>query len=175
MPEDGEYEVSNLGRVRSLTFRNRVVAKPYNPPRILTPQIQNNGYVTVSMRRKTVSVHRLVLLAFVGPCPIGCEAAHENGDRTDNRLENLSWKSKHDNAIDRDRHGTTYRGERHHLSKLTEQQVREIRQRYVSRNGRDFGNTQQLAREYGTTESNIYDITHNVTWKHVIAVAEASR
>lgn len=41
--------------------------------------------------RRAVSVHRLVLLAFVGPCPPGCEADHVNRDRSDNRLVNLRW------------------------------------------------------------------------------------
>lgn len=44
--------------------------------------------------------------AFVGPCPEGMEVCHNNGDCTDNRLENLRYDTKSANMLDRVRHGT---------------------------------------------------------------------
>jgi hypothetical protein len=57
-------------------------------------------------RQRTIGVHRAVLLAFIGPPPEGCEARHLNGDAFDNRIENLAWGTKSENARDRLRHGT---------------------------------------------------------------------
>lgn len=51
-------------------------------------------------------IHQLVLAAFVGPRPEGMEVAHENGDPQDNRLTNLSYKTKNGNMLDSVRHGT---------------------------------------------------------------------
>jgi len=50
--------------------------------------------------KKTFRVHRLVLEAFVGPCPHGCEACHRNNDPSDNRIENLRWDTKQSNLAD---------------------------------------------------------------------------
>lgn len=51
-------------------------------------------------------VHRLVLEAFVGPCPPGMETRHLNGNPKDNRLENLAWGSATENAQDTKDHGS---------------------------------------------------------------------
>lgn len=92
------YEVSDHGRVRSLPrngHRGRV--------RVLTPG--SHGYLGLNLsdgsRRATRMVHRLVLEAFVGPCPDGMEACHANSNRTDNRLVNLRWDTPEANVTDR--------------------------------------------------------------------------
>lgn len=102
------YEVSTDGAVRSMKRRN-----------IRTKDQHDNGngyfYVTLFMNNQAshLYVHRLVLLAFVGPCPDGMEARHLNGVRSDNRLANLAWGSKLENAADMQAHGTQPRGDRH--------------------------------------------------------------
>src|ERR1700679_2010359 len=71
-------------------------------------------------------VHRLVLLAFVGPCPEGMLCRHyPNQDPSDNRLENLSWATPLQNQHDRKENGTSIkmtcrRGERVPQSKMTD-------------------------------------------------------
>lgn len=71
---------------------------------------QGKGYQGVNLlkegKQKRHLIHRLVLEAFVGPCPEGMECRHLNGDPTDNRLENLCWGTPRENADDRIRHGT---------------------------------------------------------------------
>ena len=67
-------------------------------------------------------VHRLVLEAFVGPCPIGMQACHNNGIRDDVSLKNLRWDTIKNNAMDRVRHGTSLNcplGENHGRAKLS--------------------------------------------------------
>jgi hypothetical protein len=98
---DGLYEVSDLGRVRSLP-RQRTAGG------ILRPGT-TYGYHRVSLSdgnvRRNLLVHRIVLLAFVGEPPEGFQAAHRNGDRTDNRLANLYWATREENTQDRHEHG----------------------------------------------------------------------
>lgn len=110
VPEyEGCYEVSDLGRVRSL-------GRPVNGrfglwlhPRMLKP-VASNGYLAVTLRKHgrshKIRIHRLVLLAFVGDPPLGFEACHENRDGTDNRLANLRWDTPSGNSFDKVRHGT---------------------------------------------------------------------
>ena len=69
-----------------------------------------SGYLLVALikdgRWQRISVHRLVMSAFCGPCPPGMEVCHNNGVRDDNRLENLRYDTHKGNMLDRYRHGT---------------------------------------------------------------------
>jgi hypothetical protein len=64
---------------------------------------------------------------FAGPQPDGCEAAHLNGDRSDNRLVNLRWCTHLENEAHKAAHGTRATGELNGASQLTGWQVAEIR------------------------------------------------
>ena len=96
----------------------------------LTPRKTNAGYWRVTLYRQKIrhelTVHRLVLEAFVGPCPKGKECGHENGNASDNRLENLSWKTPSENQKDRARHGRKNIGQGRYGRKTTPEQVVEI-------------------------------------------------
>ena len=76
-----------------------------------------DGYPSVRLvidgRRKRVAVHRLVADAYLGAKPVGYEVCHINGDKTDNRAENLRYGTRKENAADREQHGRTSCGERH--------------------------------------------------------------
>jgi len=119
-------------------------------------------YVKLSGNIKQ-SVHRLVLLAFVGPCPEGMEACHENGDRTDNRLSNLRWDTRMANSDDRTRHGTQVRGETCGKSKLTDAIVRAARAERAALKTPFY----ELARKYGVTTGVIHNAVTGKTWGHV--------
>jgi hypothetical protein len=62
--------------------------------------------LTRDNRRRVVTVHKLVLGAFVGPRPVDQECCHGDGDYTNNRLENLRWDTDEANIRDQVRHGT---------------------------------------------------------------------
>jgi len=106
---EGLYEVSDLGRVRSLrriiTKRPPPRAPGYTrktiPERILRPGPTQSGHRTVVIvshtRKGSRLVHHLVLEAFSGLRPRGLEALHLNGDPTDNRLLNLKWGTRGEN------------------------------------------------------------------------------
>lgn len=94
---DARYEVSSEGRVRL-------------GDRIVRLETSDSGYLRARPRGKVLLVHKAVLEAFVGPAPSRRhEAAHKNGCKTDNRLDNLEWKLKEDNEADKRRHGTVPR------------------------------------------------------------------
>jgi hypothetical protein len=103
------YVVSNWGRVRSLdrvTPDGRLIRGYLRKPGRPKP----GSYLHLDLWKEnvayTVYVHRLVLEAFVGPCPPGMEACHNNGIRDDNRLENLRWDTRVNNHADKHKHGT---------------------------------------------------------------------
>jgi hypothetical protein len=105
---EGSYEVSNLGRVRSL---DRITDRGRRwRGRLMNPCPLQNGYLIVTLwrdgKQRTPLVHRLVLLAFVGPATDSYEALHANGDRADNRIANLSWGTHSNNQFDQVAHGT---------------------------------------------------------------------
>jgi NUMOD4 motif-containing protein/HNH endonuclease len=107
----GAYDVSNLGRVRSvdrvitrMTKRGPVPARLRG--RVLRTNRTRGGYLTVTLGGRTVYVHALVLSTFVGPRPAGKQAAHWDGDRSNNRLGNLRWASPSENNLEKARHGT---------------------------------------------------------------------
>lgn len=95
-----DYEVSNLGRVRSWAKRHPL-HKPVTEPRLLRPGIASNGYPTVCFGRgDTRSVHVLVAAAFLGPIPAGQEVRHKDDDRANPRATNLEYGTRQDNVDD---------------------------------------------------------------------------
>lgn len=114
------YEVSDHGRVRSL---DRVGVSRWGTPRQMKgrvlKQIPQGRYLVVALYQAGQQpgnhlVHRLVLSAFVGPCPSGHEALHYDDDGNNNRLENLRWGTRSENAHDCLRNGNHWRGNATH-------------------------------------------------------------
>lgn len=104
---EGLYEVSDCGRVRGLD-RTDAGGRRW-PGRIMQLSKRDSGHLVVHLasggKRKVVRVHRAVLEAFVGPCPVGMEACHSNGIPDDNRVENLRWDTRRSNILDQIAHG----------------------------------------------------------------------
>lgn len=161
----GIYDVSSLGRVRSLRIRNKQTDRRRASPLILKPG-QREGYPTVNLKRggmaSTFFIHRLVLRTFGGPCPRGQESAHLNGRRHDARKTNLRWKTHVANMGDARRHGTLAHGTRLPQARLTPRTVRRIRalrQRGVGR--------EAVARLFGVCRATIHAIDRRRNWAHV--------
>ena len=87
-----KYEIDTLGCVWSwyrLEYLKPRMSMGYNRLRLYK---NGKGYNKL--------VHRLVLEAFEGKCPDGMEACHNNGNKIDNRLENLRWDTRSNNIKD---------------------------------------------------------------------------
>jgi hypothetical protein len=111
IPDFANYEVSDLGRVRNV-----------KTGRILKANPRTSGHPALRLGAGNPrAVHRLVLLAFLGPAPPGAEARHLNGVKTDNRFENLVWDTRRANMLDRKWHDGTS------IYKLAPDDVRQIR------------------------------------------------
>jgi len=161
---EGEYAISNIGRAKSLY---RIVERSNGIPmtvreHILKLSLRSNGYYFVSFRNiKHVQylVHRLVLESFVGPCPDGMQCRHLNGIKTDNRLENLCWGTPKENYHDMIIHGTSNHGERNGYSKLTADDIFDIRDKLR------LGILHRvIAKQYGVCRSSISQIASGGRW-----------
>jgi hypothetical protein len=148
---------------------------------------KEDGRLRYTLRETEGSYRRLygahfVLLAFVGSCPEGLECCHNDGDCTNNDVENLRWDTRESNIADRVKHfvvrvgrepkrngpykallsGEFLRGERINTAKLTEAEVIVIRKR------REDGELLKvLAVEFGVTATMISLVSRGKNWKHV--------
>jgi len=99
----GRYCITKCGKVASY--------KSLRNPQWLTPQVDKRsgrGYLRVGLyrnrKKKYPFAHRLVLEAFIGPCPEGLEACHEDGNPANNNLSNLRYDTHQANSFDRVQH-----------------------------------------------------------------------
>lgn len=93
-----EYEVSNLGRVRSLYYRKKTKTPNLQ---LLKPALGSHGYYVVNIRQKTYCVHRLVAETFLpNPDNLPC-IDHKDRDRTNNLVSNLHWVSYSENLCNK--------------------------------------------------------------------------
>ncbi len=127
------------------------------------------GYPCVSLCKNGIStktlVHQLVLLTFVGERPKNKISRHLNGDPTDSRLTNLAYGTYSQNNYDAVKHGTfrDSKGSKHHMSKLTETKVKEIREQYA----RGLVSQKQLGAKFGICQQNVSDIINKKLWRHI--------
>lgn len=158
---EGLYQVSNLGRVRSLGSRGR----------IRSLSLTKDGYVKVRLihkgKDKTARVHRLVAEAFVPNPDNKGTVNHIDGDKTNNRVDNLEWTDRSEQMHHAYRLGlkTPMGGSKNSQAKLTEEQVKEIRRDYV-RQSQEFG-TVALAKKYGVTNRVIGLIVNGKSYKNI--------
>ena len=160
---EGLYQVSNLGRVKSLPHwiqrRNVLtggVSKVLTPEKILKPQPQKSGHLDVKLGThpaKHHRIHRLVMLAFCGPCPPGMEVCHNDSDPTNNRLDNLRYDTRSGNKVD------SVKILRCPSQKLDPEQVLRIRGMIANGDG-----TTKIADTFGVTTPTICSIKYGRSW-----------
>lgn len=98
---EGHYEASDQGRIRSVKRPDSLVLRG-------SPHVHGyrNVHLTVLGRRRTFTVHQLVMLTFVGPRPDGMtDIRHLDGDPGNNRLSNLVYGTRAENIRDAQEHG----------------------------------------------------------------------
>ncbi|MBW2595123.1 MAG: HNH endonuclease [Deltaproteobacteria bacterium] len=149
------YQISTLGRF-------------CGPRGIKKLETTHRGYLRSCIyqgkrgKPKHVVIHRLVAEAFIPNSKHKPEVNHINCDKTDNRVENLEWVTRKENAAHARKFGCYSHGEQRYNHKLTEQTVREIR------NAKNKTH-QQLADDYGVAKPTITQVLTGRKWKHVTA------
>ena len=170
---EGAYEVSSHGRVRSLDrelvyeridhYSGRRIRITKNlKGRVLRPGRQGSGHLSVVLGRAAGSylVHVLVLMAFVGPCPTGCESLHRDDVPSNNELPNLRWGTRSENLHDAVANGKKPIGENVRNAKLTSADIPEIRELLP------VISLAEIARKYDVAEATIRQIKTGRSWSH---------
>lgn len=152
--ENDSYEVSNLGRVKSF---NKQKKKKDFQFQILKPVLNKRGYHMINIGGKLQKLCRLILKSFTSDSNL--QVNHKNGIKTDDRLENLEWCTASENILHAYRTNLMNRGSRHHKSKLSEKQVKEIFQ--------DKRSERIIAKDYGVSQINVNRIKRKIIWAHI--------
>lgn len=153
---DGRVKNATTGRELAVT-----VGKTGYPQLTIRPQGRKG-------RARLVKVHRLVIEAWIGPAPTPLHVVnHRDGNKLNNRVENLEWVTPAENIRHAYRNGLILpsRGEERHNSKLTDDAVRRIRRVYTPHHPR-FG-ARALGREYGVHHKQIIAAARGEAWTHV--------
>lgn len=169
---EGFYKVSNLGRVMSVAHPELSHRPKTN--RIMHFSKDKDGYSLVTLTKRgqkglSKRVHRLVAQAFIPNPENYKEINHINEIKDDNRVENLEWCTT--------RYNLTYghrldsiRGEKCSKSKLTSEEVEEIRRIY-EKGSTEYGQS-ALGKKYGVSHGSIAYIVKGKSWKHLLTQSE---
>lgn len=169
---EGFYQASNQGNVRSLDRivkqSKRTKGKQLKRGRVLRPAISRLGYVICALSRdnklRSFPVHRLVAFCWLDNPNNWNEVNHKDGNKQNNNAENLEWSTRALNlrhAIDTGLMKYNY-GDKHHHSKMTNEQVRALRISYDCSKPLKY-----YAKKYGMAISSISKIIKNETYKDV--------
>lgn len=155
----------NLSDSDLMRFWAKVALPDDNGCMLWTAGSSSCGYGAFKVGGKMYAAHRLSLWLAVGPPPEDRpEAAH--GCRRPRCVapDHLRWATRVENLEDRDRHGTTARGELTAAAKLTAAQVRDLRARYAQ------GGVSQraLAAEFGVHQAQVYRIVSGKSWRQEV-------
>lgn len=154
------YFISNLGNLKGRSNKN------------VKQQIGKTGYYVYALypngRKggcKCVKIHRLVAKAFIPNPENKPQVNHIDGNKLNNRWDNLEWCSNQENTIHAWKNGLckNKKGEDNPVAKLTNEQAEWIRNHYIPRH-KEFG-TRGLARKFGVAHSRIIFILKNKSYK----------
>lgn len=158
---EGLYEVSNLGRVRSLDHYDSIGR--FHAGVMLKPQLDSRkNYLHVNLSGKSVNVHRIVAKAFIDNPYNYEEINHKDEDKTNNRVSNLEWCTRKYNNNYGSKLDST-KGVNNPQSKLTDSDILEIRKTY--RPHSKSNGAKALAERFGVSHHYIYHIVRNDRWR----------
>ena len=151
IPSCPGYKASSLGRIAG--FKNKILKGS-----------SINGYLLFRCKTKNMRVHRAVCEAFLGYSKL--EVDHINGNRTDNRLENLRYVTSKENYANARRLGTNCAGERHGRAKLSIEDVYYIRKNYRQYSG-NRSNKKEIAEKFGVSKAAIDGVIYRMNWRNL--------
>jgi hypothetical protein len=165
---EGLYQISNFGRVKSLSRKRNENTNAVIKERILTPDLGKAGYHSICFKVKNKTekylIHRLVAIHFIHNTENKPQVNHINGIKNDNRLENLECVTISENRKHAYNTGLQFGpiGEKQGSSKLTESQILEIKERLNKKEKQV-----NIAMIYNVRQSNISKIKNNKRWNHL--------
>jgi len=163
---EGMYQVSSLGRIKSLertvkgkwktdTIYHELIRKPSTCKPYNIVRLSKNG------KSFYKTVHRLVAMAFLPNIEEKPEVNHIDGNKKNNLLSNLEWVTRSENCVHYMKLGTrnTAKGEKHLKSILTAKQAEEIK----------YGDDPiaELAKKFGIAYQTAWAVRNGRTWKHI--------
>ena len=166
---EGLYAITNDGKVWAFPrFRHHKSKKGLNfdvlyKGKWLANKInKRDGYVYIILSNKenkaiTRKVHRLVALTYIPNYKNLREVNHINGIKTDNRVENLEWCSRQENATHASKNNLMLKGENHPNCTLSDIQISEIRKIALEKK---FSQS-KIGKIFGVNQSTIWKIIHN--------------
>lgn len=161
---EGYYQVSNLGRVRSLDrLIKRKNGHHKRKGKILAQSSDKKGYKRLQLHKngmKSHKVHRLVASAFIESYCQNLQINHIDGDKSNNNLCNLEWVTPEQNTKHALKTGLISIGEKSKHSKIDEIQALTILTMPANKR-------KQLQETYGLSLSAIQHIQHGRSWKHL--------
>jgi hypothetical protein len=132
---------------------------------ILSPGEDKDGYLQVGLhgagRVIYRKVHVLVAAAFIGPRPFGFDVAHEDNDKSNNCVGNISYQTHQENCEDRIRHGVQPMGETSSSAKISLSDVISIRERH--KNGEGY---KSIAKDFPIHATQVRRIVIGERWAH---------
>jgi len=154
--KDTPYYITKDGKV----FRNG---------KELSTSLTNRGYKTLRMSlngvRKHLSIHRAVAELYI-PNPNNLlEVDHLDTNKLNNHYTNLEWVTYKENRYRAIRNDLMKVGEDYEHTKLTEEEVKYIRENYIPKHPQFSGAA--LSRKFGVGNAQISRIVNNKRWKHL--------
>jgi hypothetical protein len=151
---EGLYQASNLGRIKSFLMNRELILK--TPTGYL-------GYSYVNLKGKLFRVHRIIGNTFLKNEKNFREINHKDGNKTNNKVENLEWCTRSYNMKHAFKNGLAVgmKGEKHHKCKLTQIQAIKIKYEYKDMTHKE------IAKKYNVAKSLISMIRTGQTWKHI--------
>lgn len=161
---EGIFSVSSLGRIRNECVKrgNQYVGK------IRIGKKHKDNYLSIRMchnyKVNIFRIHNLVAKAFIGERPENYVVNHKDGDKANNKLENLEYLSRSQNAYHavKMNRWPDCRGSKHYASRFKDEDIKNIRDLYKK------GEKQKsIAIKFNTNQCYISQIVNNKRWSHV--------
>lgn len=158
---EGYYKVSASGKVfRICTYKNKPCFKEL-------ASISSKKYLLVHLCKNGIrnkrTLHRIVAEAFFGKCPANMECAHIDGNKFNNHVSNLEWKTHLDNEKDKIVHGTLLSGKNHPNARIGIKLANLIRKDYAN----NKITYKQLAAKYNLCLNSVAMIIRNESWSNL--------
>jgi predicted XRE-type DNA-binding protein len=163
---EGYYQVSSLGNVKSL-YRIDIKGQK-RCERILKLSLKHTGYLNVNLSKDCIKkyyrVHRLVAFAFLENPMNKPQVNHKNGEKTDNKVENLEWCTGSENTIHsfKNKLQPLPLGTKNSQSKLSESDVLEIKKLLLKK-----VKQKEIAKIFEISIPSVSNIKRNKNWIHI--------